>query len=388
MKELCLKIGLVGMSLAALSGCAMPGGQRSALLDEIRRELATEDPWTPMSRGVAANTARYAPPARTVESARSRAVASQPLPVPDEIVAAPAVMEQVNTVSPTGVNTPMDESAVVDEVTIQPEFLLQIAVAEDKTLDGSYLVNDIGAIELGYVGPIILFNNTAREAEAKIRQVLTGQHFKQATVSVRVLRASYGKVRVSGNVHSPGVVRIGAGDAISLNDALLRAGGVRTAAKGSRVRIVRGGMRSALAAAMPGEEYDLFLPDGTPSLPNVDLRNNDTVDVFVEGVQGAAVAEGGEKEVLVLGEVGRQGVYRFQSHEPCTMMHLVFKIGGLPAYARRNAIQVFRRTEDSLSEDVFEVDVTRIMDSGNPDMDFALYHGDRVVVPARSWTLF
>ncbi|MBN2302662.1 MAG: polysaccharide biosynthesis/export family protein, partial [Lentisphaerae bacterium] len=61
------------------------------------------------------------------------------------------------------------------DLTIQPDCLIQITVKEDPSLDGSYPVNEIGAVELNYVGPVILYNKTERGAEAKIREVLTAR---------------------------------------------------------------------------------------------------------------------------------------------------------------------------------------------------------------------
>ena len=84
-------------------------------------------------------------------------------------------------------------------LTIQPDCLLQIKVREDPGLDGSYPVNEIGAVALGYVGPVILYNRTERDAAVKIRDILkTRGAFKNSTVSVKIIRASYDKIQVAG----------------------------------------------------------------------------------------------------------------------------------------------------------------------------------------------
>jgi len=269
---------------------------------------------------------------------------------------------------------------------IQPDSILQISVQEDPSLDGSYHVNEIGAVELGYVGPVILFNKTEKEAEKKIRDVLKGRDFKNATVKVRIVRASYDSVMVSGAVNKPGVIKIGAGDTIALNDALLRAGGLKPSATGARVKIVRNGLLSAVAASLEGEEYALVSEDGKPAVPDVDLRNNDVVFVYSTGAQ-AGVADGGEKEILVLGEVQKPGVYRFSAAEPCTMLHLALKLGGFPMYANKKAVKVLRRDKDGVEREI-RVDVEKVLKDGSPAHDFPLENGDRVVVPARRISLF
>lgn len=269
------------------------------------------------------------------------------------------------------------------EVTIQPDCILQIKVAEDASLDGSYAVNEIGAVEVGYIGPIILLNKSSREAEFKIKQVLEGRNFRKATVAVRIIKASYDKVRVSGAVNKPGLLRIGAGDVVTLNDALLRAGGLRSSAKGAKVRIARAGLTKAIVSFSEMEEHSLMTDTGAPMIPNVKLRNNDILYVFSGGAKGGGP---GERAIVVLGEVKKPGVYRF-GDEPCTLMHLNFKMNGLPAYADKRHVLVIRRDEKR-RETRIEVNLEEILEEGDPEKDLPLENGDRIVVPPRKWTWF
>jgi len=120
-------------------------------------------------------------------------------------------------------------------------------------------------------------------------------------------------------------------------------------------------------------------------VPDVSLKNNDVVFVFA-GSTPVGV-EVGEKEILVLGEVGKPGVYRFPQAEPCTMMHLFFKMGGLPPYANKKAVRIIRRGEDGKETEI-KVNVEKILEDGKPEKDVGLENGDRVVVPARRLSLF
>jgi len=271
------------------------------------------------------------------------------------------------------------------EITIQPDCIVQVTVKEDRSLDGNYPVNEIGAVELGYVGPVILYNKTENDAQVKISDVLKDRGFKAATVTVKILRASYDQVLVVGAVKKAGQVKIGAGEAISLNDALLRAGGLRTSVNGAMVKIVRGGLLTPFPTALEGEEYSLETEEGKPNIPDVRVRNNDVVNVF--SAKAGAVEVGGEKEVIVLGEVGRPGIYRFAADEACTMMHLFFKLGKLPMYANRKAVKIMRTGEDGKPVEI-EVDIEKIVNEGKPEDDITLQNGDRIIVPARRLTLF
>jgi len=277
------------------------------------------------------------------------------------------------------------ESFGPGELTIQPDCIVQIRVEEDPGLNGSYPVNKIGAVNLGYIGPVILYNRTEEQSAAKIQEVLTSRHFRKATVKVKILRASYDKVQVGGAVLRPNLIHIGAGDSISLNDALLRAGGLKPSARGARVKIVRDGLLSAVAMALPGEEHALVNEAGVPVVPNVRLDNNDVAYVF-SGVEEAPLRMG-DKHILVLGEVKRRGIYRFAATEPCTMMHLIFKMGGLPAYADDRAVRIIRRDEEGLEHET-PVSVRAILKRGDPEDDFPLEDGDRILVPSRVIRLF
>lgn len=296
-----------------------------------------------------------------------------------------SVLPPLQVVQPVQPAAPSEIEHKPGEITIQPDTLLQISVDEDKSLDGSYPVNDIGAVELGYVGPVILINRTEKDAAQKIKDVLKARDFKNATVRVRILRASYDSVGVVGAVNRQGQIRIGSGDSISLNDLLLRAGGIRSAAKGTKVKIVRNGLRSAVASALDGEEYALVSADGKPTVPNAFLRNNDVAFVFSGNTE--AGAEVGDKTVLVLGEVGRPGVFSFHGTEPCTVMHLLLRLGGLPAYANIKDLKIVRRDKEGNEKEI-KVDAAAILEDGNPDKDIPLENGDRVIVPARRLSLF
>lgn len=286
---------------------------------------------------------------------------------------------------------PTENQAVAGVVTIQPDSVVQVSVREDSKLDGSYQVNQLSAIQLGYVGPVFLHNMTEDQAAEKITEVLETRFFNQATVSVRILRPSYDTVALRGRVSRPGVIQIGSGDRISLNDALLRVGNFTGSIRDTHVRIVRGGLTRAVAASEPGEEYSFVDTEGEPHVPDVWLWNNDVAFLFTRSGRlpdaPVDVEERETREILVLGEVRRQGIYRFTDASRATMMHLILQMGGFPAYANTKAIRVIRRADDGRERE-YRVNASDILAEGNPDLDFALENGDRVIVPARRMSLF
>lgn len=335
-----------------LVGCATPHDYNIDV-DALLRQLEFEE-----SGGAARPVA---------DSSVARSVADQPLPLP-----LPAPL------------APMAEG----ELTIQPDCLVQISVEEDPALNSTYPVNEIGAVKLGYVGPVILYNKTEAQAAAKIRDILTSRHFRNATVQVRIIRASYDKVRIAGEVFSSGDIKIGAGDTISLNDALLRVGGLKPSARGASVKIVRNGLLDALAMGKPGEVYPLSDSEGRPFVPNVHLRNNDFALVFHQAAEadgGGSI--GGEKTILVLGEIKRPGVYRFSPGEPCTVMHLMFRLSGqFSPYSNKKKVKIVRSSGGFENE--MQVDIEDLLREGDLDGNVALEDGDRIIIPQRRMSLF
>ena len=86
-------------------------------------------------------------------------------------------------------------------------------------------------------------------------------------------------------------------------------------------------------------------------------------------------------DILVTGHflADRKGIYHFRPDEPCTIMHLLFKMGGLPAHVDARDVQVIRRNPNGETEE-FKVNAREILQSGEPEKDFPLKHGDRVVI--------
>ena len=358
------------------AGCASSDEMSvSRLLAELEMETRVE---TQIEEAIP-DEEMAALPKPVVESSPKAVVRPSPVTMTPD---GPVVAVQEEAPVTNGSPMPVVQRGVL---TVQPDCLLQINIDEDPTLDGNYPVNEIGAIQLGYVGAVILANKSEAEAAAKIADVLKLRDFKKASVKVGIVRAAYDKVKISGAVNKPKTVRIGAGDTISLNDAFLRAGGLTPAAYGGRVRIVRGGLLSAVASSLEGVEYSLMTVDGKPMVPGVKLRNNDVAFIIPGGVEEVVAV--GAKQILVLGEVRRPGVYEFSSAEPFTLMHLLFKLGKLPPYANTKAIKVVRADEDGL-EIEFKVNGATILEEGDPKDDFPLQAGDRIVIPARTISIW
>ena len=350
----CALIG--GAALFWSSGCA---SQRSSdeMLSQVIRELEADDSASQVQKPVAPMTAKAA------STKPAPATAARP-------ATAPAAVAQ----HPVG--------APIGAVVIQPDCIVEVAVKEDPSLNGRYLVNDFAAIDFGYAGLVILSDMTGEQAAAKVKSVLEQSYLHQATVTVRVTKASYDRVTVQGEVVHPGQLKIGPGTSISLQDALLRAGGLKPQANQTLVKIVHDGMLSPFGAAADGDLYSLMTDKGDPMVPDVQIQNNDLVYVYTRDAQPL-----GERTIVVLGEVTRPGPVRFSTGEPCTLMYLLFKMGGLPRFAKADAIEIVRRDKDG-AENKIVANADAILKFGRPQDDVPLENGDTVLVPTRTFSLF
>ena len=97
--------------------------------------------------------------------------------------------------------------------------------------------------------------------------------------------------------------------------------------------------------------------------------------------------EGQTIDILVSGHLleGRQGIYRFRPDESCTLLNLIFRMKGLPAHVDTRAVKFIRKNEKG--EEEIEVDVRKVLNSGESKDGVPLKHGDRVVFPARLYAM-
>lgn len=71
-------------------------------------------------------------------------------------------------------------------------------------------------------------------------------------------------------------------------------------------------------------------------------------------------------------------IYQFKPNEPCTIMHLIFKMGGLSPYVDHRDAKIIRKTPDGKEQEIW-IKVQEILESGDPKKDVPLQHGDRVI---------
>ena len=174
--------------------------------------------------------------------------------------AAAAPLERTQLVDPN------KKLAVGDQVSIE--------IVQDKEPPVSKVVTATGDLDVPPLDRVRVAGKTTSEAAADIKRRLEADYYYQATVKLSIDRvntaATMGKIHMQGELRAPGVIDTYAGEALTLNEAILRAGGFKEFANPRRVKVTRraGGVAKSYEVDVKkiqrtGEvEADMVLQDG------------------------------------------------------------------------------------------------------------------------------
>jgi protein involved in polysaccharide export with SLBB domain len=106
-------------------------------------------------------------------------------------------------------------------------------------------------------------------------------------------------------------------------------------------------------------------------------------EIFVRPEVVISVVEYSPKEIMVLGQVGRQGKLALPPEASgMAIVEAITSAGGFTRIAKSDAVRVTRKTEDG-AERTFTVDVERVLAGRGAAEAFVLQPGDVVFVPER-----
>ena len=119
---------------------------------------------------------------------------------------------------------------------------VSLRIIEEKHEPYSLVVSDAGDIEIPHVGRVQAMDKTCKKLAYEIKPLLEKDYFVKATVIIGldlIGTKSRGKVYLTGQVRSPGVLELMPGDPMTVSQAILRANGVGDFADKRKVRLVR-----------------------------------------------------------------------------------------------------------------------------------------------------
>ena len=182
-----------------------------------------------------------------------------------------------------------------------------------------------------------------------------------------------GRVKALSHVASTGTNRT------TVGAALQAAGGLTLPPDSLRVTVLP-------KAAFRAPTNDLGAVTGSASAPVMVQRPLCAGDTVLAHTQAPSSVKT-NLQVLAIGAVKTEGVIVFDDPKTCTMMHLVFRLGGLPVYANPRSLRLIRITPSGRTS-VRLFNAQRILQGGDPKHDLTLQDGDVVVFPRRQITLF
>ena len=245
------------------------------------------------------------------------------------------------------------------DYTIGPQDVLSISVLNQADLGGKYAVELDGSFSFPLIGRVAAGGLTIRNLEAELTTRLANGFFNTPRVSVAIEQYRSRRVFVTGEVKNAGAYAL-VGD-MTLIEVLAKAGST-TAAAGDEVVVVPGRPPGVAEAAAAAGESDVVrvnlqeLQSGAATVPNVDLRDGDTI--YVPRAELA----------YVYGQVRNPGSYPIRSGT--TVLQALSLAGGVTPTGATNRLNVIRVVNGAKKE--LRIKLTDI-----------LQPGDTVVVPER-----
>lgn len=159
---------------------------------------------------------------------------------PPSILDSAAPANQSRGMSTVGLTTSME--VLNDKTKLGIGDHVSFRIVEDRHEPIRLFVTDSGEMEIPLVGRVNARGKTCKQLAYEIKPLFEKEYFKTATVIVGLDLVStkpLGKVFITGQVRSGGVMELMPGEPVTVSQAILRAGGVGDFADKRKVRLVR-----------------------------------------------------------------------------------------------------------------------------------------------------
>lgn len=254
------------------------------------------------------------------------------------------------------------QSVNTDTYVIGPQDVIVIAVFDQPSLGGKYVVEADGSFTFPHIGPVKAAGLTVRALEDSLRKRLGETLFRnpQVTVGVETYRSKrifiMGEVRTSGRQQLSG--------SMTFVEALAAAGGTTPAAAGEAV-IVRPRNGASDAPLLPGQ-------DQTADVISIDLLKLQSGDLSQNQVlrDGDTVYVPRAETAYIFGEVRSPGAYPIQ--RGMTVLQALSLAGGQTENGALNRIKIHRIEDGKKVEIKVKNPLTELVKPG-----------DTIIVPER-----
>ena len=282
-------------------------------------------------------------------------------------------------------NNPMD--SLDDKKPIAVGNLLEFRVLEDlddepdpkgdPNTAGSMAMNrlqvsDSGEVEHPYFGRVMAKGKTHKQLAEEIKKILERPdgYYYQATVLISLATSgiSRGKVYISGAVSKPGPFDIPVNENMTASKALSAVGVMEDRAAINQIKLIR----KVPEGAPPPEPIIVNLEEIRRGITASDRVLEPEDQMIVPAVTSRG-------QVSIAGNVAQVGNYPIPLDRELTVKDVIVqaKFGD---FADKRRVKLFRRGEKG---EPMEIDMVKILETGEEQMNPVLQDGDHIFVPKR-----
>ena len=231
-------------------------------------------------------------------------------------------------------------------------------------------VSDSGEVEHPYFGRILAKGKTHKQLAMEIKQILEKDLYYQATVLISLATSgkSRGKVYISGAVTKPGPFEIPVDENMTASKALSSVGLVEDRANLAQVKLVR----KPAEGAPPPEPIIINLYDIRQGKTESDRVLEPEDQLIVPAVTSRG-------QVSITGNVRQPGNIPIPLDRVFTVKDAVVQ-AGFGDFADKRHVKLFRKGEKG---EPMIIDMVKILETGEEEMDPELGDGDHIFVPKR-----
>ena len=364
-------------------------------LEQSNRSQATEAFYTQSlgtsDRSSALLVAQFTNPESTNVTPPAVPGTSRDLPVlaPPSTPAAPPV-PSVPTPTVPSASFPTLSTGVDENYSLGPGDIIGVSFFNVPEYSGQHGISTSGTIDLPLIGRTSVRGLTPNQAGSAIADRYRSQ-LQSPIVSVNVVQQRPVQVAISGEIVQPGLYTITAqgSDYPRLFQALQQAGGLTQAAALNQVEVRRidaVGQETTIAVNLLA-----LLQNGDIS-QNVFLQDGDSVVVpSSTALDMAALSQLAESNlrsnsdrpinVAIVGEVTQPGPYQLNGGSgQATVVQALQTAGGVTPAANLRQVQLRRQTRQG-PQQVLDINLWELLQTGDVSQDIALQQGDTLLVP-------
>lgn len=232
----------------------------------------------------------------------------------------------LNVTQSTEKAPPQEAVAPLEEYVIAIDDSIEVFVWQNPDLSKDVIVGPDGNISYPLVGRIQAAGLTIKQLEEKIKEALS-KYIRYPEVSIMIKKFSGDKIIILGGVGSPGIHTYKG--KINLIEAIAMAGDFAEDARKDYVMIVRGDLVEHPEVTIVNLQRFM---KGEPIKTGIILKPNDVVFVPRSTLAG--------DNIIVLGEVGGPGVYKY--HDGINLIEAIALAGDFGGDARKDSVMIVR----------------------------------------------